>query len=44
MFIFAKNVYRAETLRFIVNFEQRVRSGFPKSTAGAGMKLKGLTV
>jgi hypothetical protein len=44
MFIFAKNVYHAETRRFIVSFEQRVRSGLAKSTVGAGMKLKGLTV
>jgi hypothetical protein len=44
MFIFAKNVYHAETQRFIVNFVQRVRSGLAKSTVGDGMKLKGPTV
>jgi len=44
MFIFAKTVYHAETPIFIVSFEQRVRSGLPKNTVGAGMKLKGLVV
>ncbi|MDF1593850.1 MAG: hypothetical protein P1P89_20265 [Desulfobacterales bacterium] len=44
MFIFAKNVYFVETQKFIVNFEQHVRSGLAERTVGAGMKLKGLAV